>query len=276
MHFLKGILYTSLFAGICSVALSMATEQLLLLQFPPIFTPLHGFIFGCTLLIYNLHYSIKKIPEGVSDRADWTLRHAHLHVIMIVMSLILVVFCLFYLSLKVWLASMVLGIIALGYSLPLLPFKNKRRLKDWGLLKIFLLCLVWACVTVIIPMLYWEKSFEHYQVEFLLRFVLMIPLCIAFDIRDMAIDRKHQIYTLPNVIGLNNAYKIIDVALMIFTLLVIWQYIRYPIFHRLISGFLIALLTKFIIRLSKSHNTDAYHLLFVDGIMLLYAILILI
>jgi len=276
MHFLKGILYTSVFAGLCAVAFSMATEQLLLLQFPPVGTPLHGFIFGNTLLIYNLHYGIKKIPEGVSDRADWTHRHPYVHPVLIVLSFLLSGICLFYLSVKVLLVSMLLGVLALGYSLPVLPFKNKKRLKDWGLLKIFLLCLVWACVTVIIPMIYWEKSFDHYQVEFLLRFVLMIPLCITFDIRDMTIDREHQIYTLPNAIGLRNAYRIIDISIVIFMLLVVWQYARYPIIHRLVSGFLIAAVTKVIIELSKKYNSDLFHLLCIDGVMLLYAVLILI
>ncbi len=276
MRALKWILYTSIFAGICAVAFSIATEQLLLQQIPPVGTPLHGFIFGNTLLVYNLHYGIKKIPPGISDRADWAHRYPYVHPALIGLSLLLSGICLFYLPFNVLLVSLLLGVLSLGYSLPVLPFKNKKRLKDWGLLKIFLLCFVWACVTVIIPMIYWQKRFDHYQVEFLLRFVLMMPLCIAFDIRDMEVDKAHQIYTLPNAIGLRNAYRLINISIIIFILLVIWQYARYPIMHRLVSGFLIASITKGMIQLSKRFHSDFFHLLCIDGVMLIYSLLILI
>src|SRR5690606_2673633 len=151
----------------------------------------------------------------------------------------------------------------------------KKRLKDWGLLKLFLLALVWTCVTVLMPVIYWEKQLHAYEAEFLLRFIFMLPLCIGFDIRDMETDKTHQIYTLPNAIGLKSSRRLTDLFLLIFCLVAYWQYTRYPFPDRLISAFVIALLTKLVLQLSKKVNTDFFYLLFVDGMMLAYAMVII-
>jgi hypothetical protein len=268
---LKWILYTSLFAACCAAGLCIATEKLLLGHIPTWLTPLHGFVIGNTLCIYNFHYYIKKIPAGISDRADWSLQHRWVHPVLIALGCLLSLACLFFLPLKVLGVSIGLGLLSLGYSLPVLPFPRKKRLKDWGILKLILLSLVWTCVTVLMPMLYWNKSFQAYEVEFLLRFTFMLPLCIAFDIRDMETDKENSIYTLPNAIGLKNSFRLMNIFLLVFVALAVWQYFRYPIGGRLISGLAIALLTRIVLYLSQKYDTDVFYLLFIDGMMLVYA-----
>lgn len=249
----------------------MATEKLLLGRVPEPGTALHWFVLANTLCIYNLHYFIKKIPAGVSDRADWSLQHRWVHPLLIALGGVISLVCLFYLPLKVIAVSVGLGILSLGYSLPILPFPQKKRLKDWGLLKLFLLSVVWTSVTVLMPMLYWNKSFEAYEVEFLLRFTFMLPLCIAFDIRDMETDKENSIYTLPNAIGLQRCFRLMDGCLVLFAALALWQYARYPIVHRLWSGLAIIIATKIVLVLSRRYRSDIYYLLFIDGMMLVYA-----
>jgi len=273
---LKWILYTSVFAALCVVGLCMATEKLLLGHLPQAITPLHGFVVGNTLAIYNLHYYIKNIPQGISDRADWSLQHKWIHPALITLGGLLSMVSMFFLPLQVIAVSIGLGILSLGYSLPILPFKQKRRLKDWGILKLILLSLVWTCVTVLMPMFYWHKSFEAYEVEFLLRFVFMLPLCIAFDIRDMETDKEHSIYTLPNTIGLQRSLRLMDFFLLLFGALAVWQYLRYPITQRFVSAIIIIVLTKTVLLFSRKVNTDIFYLLLVDGMMLLYALMVLI
>lgn len=253
----------------------MATEKLLASHPPGFFSALHGFVAANTLCIYNLHYYIKRLPAGVSDRADWSAQHKWIHPALILAGGLLSCCCLFYLPFKVIAISVGLGLLSLGYSLPILPFPQKKRLKDWGILKLILLSLVWTCVTVLMPMFYYNKSFQAYEVEFMLRFVFMLPLCIAFDIRDMETDKENSIYTLPNAIGLRNSYRLMDVCLIVFGALALWQYLRYPIFSRLVGGWAIVLLTKLALQLSRKVNTDVFYLLCIDGMMLVYALLIL-
>lgn len=253
----------------------MATEKLLTGSAPAFCSALHGFVAANTLCIYNIHYYIKNLPPGVSDRADWSARHRWVHPVLILAGGLLSLVCLFYLPLKVIAISVGLGLLSLGYSLPVLPFPQKKRLKDWGILKLILLSLVWTCVTVLMPMFDYNKSFRAYEVEFLLRFVFMLPLCIAFDIRDMETDRENSIYTLPNAIGLQASFRLMDACLIVFCALAVWQYLRYPILSRLVGGFVITLCTKGMLLLSRKVNTDVFYLLCVDGMMLLYAAFIL-
>ena len=253
----------------------MATEKLLLGHLPGLGTALHWFVLANTLCIYNLHYFIKKLPAGVSDRADWSLRYRWVHPLLIAFGCLVSGVCLFYLPVKVIGISVGLGLLSLGYSLPILPFPQKKRLKDWGLLKLFLLAMVWTSVTVLMPMFYWNKSFEAYEVEFLLRFTFMLPLCVAFDIRDMETDKENSIYTLPNAIGLQNCYRLMDFFLVVLLGLALWQYIRYPIMARLGSAMAIILVTKIVLVLSRTYRSDVFYLLFIDGMMLVYAAFIL-
>ncbi len=258
----------------CAVGLSMATEKLLLGHNPSFFNVLHLFVAANTIGIYNIHYFIKRLPSGVSDRADWSQENKWIHPLLIALAGIASFACLFYLDVQVILVSVVLGILSLAYSLPILPFPQKKRLKDWGILKLLLLSFVWAAVTVLMPMFYWQKRFEDYEVEFLMRFCFMIPLCAAFDIRDMETDKRQQIFTLPNAIGLKNTYRLMDLFLVIFGLLAVWQYFRYFIGLRLLNAFLIILILKIVIYYSKKADSDIFYLLFIDGMMLVYAVFI--
>ncbi|RYZ25729.1 MAG: hypothetical protein EOP49_44255, partial [Sphingobacteriales bacterium] len=246
----------------------MATEKLLAGHTVELFSSLHGFVVANTLCIYNLHYYIKRLPPGVSDRADWSAEHKWVHPLLIAAGGLLSFICLFTLPLKVIAVSVGLGVLSLGYSLPVLPFPRKKRLKDWGILKLILLSLVWTCVTVMMPMFYYNKSFRAYEVEFLLRFVFMLPLCIAFDIRDMETDKENSIYTMPNAIGLKRSFQLMNLCLLLFIGLAVWQCFRYPVLSRLLSAFAIVILTKAMLHYSRKVNSDIFYLLFIDGMML--------
>ncbi len=211
----------------------------------------------------------------MSDRASWSLAHPGIHLFCIGAGGLLSGFCLLFLPVQVLWTALFLGILSLAYSLPVLPFTAKKRLRDWGILKLLLLSLVWAGVTVLMPMAYWNKTFHAYEVEFLLRIMLMLPLCIAFDIRDRETDKENRIYTLPNALGLRNSFRLIHISLFTFCGLAFWQYIRYPDAGRLLGGLMIALLIRYVVSLSLRHASDIYYLLFVDGMMLVYAGLIL-
>jgi 4-hydroxybenzoate polyprenyltransferase len=243
---------------------------------PPLCSPLHLFIVGNTLCIYSLHYYIKKTPTTFSDRAQWTAQYKYIHLILLGIGIVMAGASMWYLPFSVIITSVALGLLSVAYSLPLLPIPQKRRLKDWGLVKLMLLSMVWTAVTVIMPMLYHQKSFQAYEVEFLLRWTFLFVLCIAFDIRDMQTDKANSIHTLPNIIGIKQAYHIMDIGLVVMLILTLIQYLRYPIIERLWSGFLIVVLCKYALVQSKRINTDWYYLLCIDGLMLVYAILVLI
>lgn len=121
------------------------------------------------------------------------------------LSFITLIFALYhgyFLSLDVWI--WVLGLIILTglYALPVLP--KVKNLRSWGGLKIFVVALVWAGTTVLLPAISanqyisWDIGVETFQ-----RFVLVFILLIPFEIRDLAYD-KPELKTLPQRYGVTN------------------------------------------------------------------------
>ncbi len=269
------LLYTSLFAALCATGMCMATERLLLSAIPPLFTSLHALVFGSTLVVYNVHHVIKKTIPNTSDRFSWTEKNRYWHYIFFAVGTIMCTASLFWLSWKILLGCVVLGALSFAYSIPLLPFKNKRRIRDFGWIKITVLTSVWTIVTSVLPILYWDMLLTNYPYEILIRFTFMFTLCVAFDIRDMQTDLDAEIYTLPNLIGLKNSYRLMDVTIVLFVVLCIIQYLRYPSAARLGGEIVAAVVTKCAILYAKKYPSDRVYLALIDGMMLLYAILVL-
>lgn len=275
-HIISWLLYTSIFAACCAVGLCMATERLLLADIPPLFIPLHFFVFGSTAMVYNAHFLQLKTSERVSDRYQWSLQYPYAHRIVFGLGVLLCGGSLFWLGWQILLACVLLGVLSFGYSLPLLlPVGSGIKLRDFGWVKILLLTGVWTIVTSILPMLYWHVPIADYPFEILLRFVFMFVLCVAFDIRDMQTDFKAGIYTLPNRIGLQNSYRLMYGFILLFLALSIVQYLRYPSAIRLGAELITAFITWRVIVYTRTHTSDKIYLGLVDGMMLLYALLVL-
>ena len=270
------LLFTSLFAACCAVGLCMATERLLSGQVPEPGSALHLLVFGSTLIVYNIHYVIKKSDPLVSDRMRWSLNHRNWHFVMLLAGLLLCGISIWQLPISILLACAVLAVLSFAYSLPVLPFKEKKRLKDFGWIKITVLTGVWTIVTSLLPMLARHQSPADYPFEIILRFVFMLVLCIAFDIRDMQTDREAGIYTLPNRIGIRNSYRLMYAGLLLFAVLSVLQYSRYPSVERLVGALLTVAATLWAIDYTRKHPSDRAYLAYIDGMMLLYAVLVLI
>lgn len=253
----------------------MGTERLLIGRVPPLFTALHMLVFGSTLVVYNTHYMIKRSYPEISDRFAWSQRSRVWHYLFFGSGFLMCVISIFLMSWKILAACGVLGILSFAYSLPLLPFKDKRRLKDFGWIKILVLTSVWTIVTSVLPILYWDRQIADYPYEIVMRFVFMFTLCVAFDIRDMQTDLEADIFTLPNLIGLKNSYILMDITIILFAALSVIQYFRYPSATRLVGELATAVITKVVIVYSKKHPSDKAYLGLVDGMMLLYALLVL-
>lgn len=269
------ILYTSLFAALCAVSLCMATERLVINAIPDIFSSLHILVFGSTLFVYNAHYLFKKSDEALSDRYAWSLHYKKWHYLFLISGALMSGLSLLFLSRSIFRACALLGVLSFAYSLPLLPFRNKRRIKDFGWIKIMVLTNVWTIVTSVLPILYWERHVLEFPFEILIRFVFMFTLCIAFDIRDMQTDMEAGIATLPNLIGLKSSYRLMHITLFFFVGLSIIQYARYPSYVRLSGELVTAIITWQVISYTRKHPSDRAYLGLVDGMMLVYGLLVL-
>lgn len=267
------ILFTSLFAALCALGMCMATEKLVLGKVPDAITPLHLMLFCSTLLVYNLHFILR--TRVSVDEEHWSKYKNLWHWVMVAVGSVGLVFSLFQLSADILLWCVVMGAFSILYSFPLLPFTGKRRLKDYGWGKIISLVAVWTIATSILPMLYWHKSIADYPFEIMIRISLMLSLCIAFDIRDMQADAQSNIRTIPNTIGAVNSYRLIDTSIIIFAVCSVIQYTRYHHTGRLMAELITVVFIKLVMLYVKKHPSDKVYLGLVDGMMLLYALLII-
>lgn len=266
---IRFLIDTSFFTAVCALALCLGAERLMLGTIPQMVSPLHALIVGSTLLEYNVHhiFSLRSLSAEVS------FMRVRKHVAVCVLGALLCIWALPGLPVSVLVACALLGILSLAYSTPLLPFRYKKRLKDFGLLKIHMLTGVWVAVGTILPALYWKIPWQVYWIEVLVRSLLIFPLCIAFDIRDIDSDRLSGIHTLPNSLGLKAAYRAINWTLLAFLIggsIRCW-YRQQP---EELAAYLISGAAAYAsIQLARKKPEPFVFLILVDGVMCLYGLL---
>src|SRR6185437_12937670 len=111
---------------------------------------------------------------------------------------------------------------------PVIPFGKKKRIKDYGVLKIITLSLLWTLVTVWFPVNSMNVETKLFLFVFVKRFVFMFILCLLFDMRDIEIDNNENIHTTAVVLGRKKSYFLAYVLLVIFIGLSIVQYQYFP------------------------------------------------
>ncbi|MGV3766382.1 MAG: UbiA family prenyltransferase [Chitinophagaceae bacterium] len=231
------------------------------------------FVAGSTLLQYNLHYYIKTKNPPSDARTTWSCSHKTTHKILIVLGTLGVITGMLSFSFRHLIVVGVLGALTVLYTFPFLPFPAKKRLKDFGLLKIIVLTLTWTIITVWLPVAEsgWDLSI---WLIFVRRFLFMGALCLAFDIRDAQFDGKAGIGTIPVAIGLQTSYRIIYLLLALFVGISIYQLSADGNIYIFNAMMLSAIATFILVEKSKSDRSDLLYLGGIDGMMLLQAILV--
>lgn len=253
----------------------MATERLVNEAQPDVVSRLHALVFGCSLLVYNIHPAVKKRVSDKVGLPRLTRHHQPVFIALSVAGIVIGSFGLPVLSAGMVMACGVLGFISFAYTLPILPFKNKRRIRDIGWLKILSLTSVWTIVTSVLPTLFWKHSIADYPFEILLRGLFIFTLCIIFDIRDMQTDSMSRINTLPHMLGLRNTYRLMNGLLLAFIGVEVLQYLRHPLWYRMTAVIITAIVTRAVAAWLKNRDADWEYTLYADGLMLLYSLLVL-
>ncbi len=268
----KTFIYGAVFISLCTVALCMETSLLLGLPFNSF--SFYLVVFSATLGQYNIHYYIKRTANVTSDRFFWSIQHKEIHLVFNLIGAIGLIVGLTGLKPKNFIVLGIIAIITILYSFPFLPFKHKKRLKDFGLLKIVTLSYVWTLITVWFPMITLTKVTKNFELVFVQRFVFIFILCLAFDIRDVVSDRKEGIHTVPVSIGRKWSYWLVNVLLVLYVGISFWQFRstgRFMHFNAMVASVLV---TYFVIDYSKKNHTDLFYLAAVDGMMMLQPILV--
>ncbi len=265
------ILFGSIYIAICAIALCLQTSMTLDIPFNKL--SFYCFVFGATLAQYNLHYLVKKKAVKNSKRLAWSMKHKVTHKVLFATGILLILFSFFGFRLKHFFILGVLGVISLLYSFPVLPF-GKKRIKDYGYLKIITLSLLWTVVTVWFPAVNHPFDLKLFAFVFMKRFVFMFVLCLIFDVRDIEIDYEERIHTVAVILGKKRSYWLSYMALLLFLLLAVFQNLYYPDMKELWAMVVSSVCTFLIIEVSKKNHSDIVYLAGIDGMMLLQPLLI--
>ena len=216
-------LFSNIFVAYCVVALCMSTEFLL----EHYSYTINLFVFFASLFTYNFQRLVRMRVQGeLSFRQQWLQQNKFLLWFVTALSAIATVYFSLSLSYNSLRLLLPLGIIAFMYSLPLLYWKGRWwRLREVPGIKIFLIALVWALVSV-------GLLVEEHQIGwtidvwllFLHRLCFVFAITIPFDIRDLKYDSL-QLKTIPIVFGAEKARYIAYAALVMYELLVVAQFI---------------------------------------------------
>jgi len=168
-----------------------------------------------------------------------------------------------------------IAILTLLYTA--LVFGHYSGIKEKPFLKSFLLAMVWAATTTLIPTINITNDFFSIEISVLLfqRFFFIWSIAIIFDIRDMEADRISGINTIPLHFSANTATLISKLSLLAFVNLSIIHYFIRPNLSVLLALSISAIGTYMAISFKWLRKSDWYYEGLLDGAIVLQALLVL-
>jgi len=230
------------------------------------------FVFFATLASYNFIrlYTIDTIQ-------DWFFQFIKMNKKSIVgltlASALLVVYLGFLLRLQALIALIPFGVFTLFYVIPFpMQKKNRVTLRSFAFLKLFLIAISWAGVTVLIPLLHYNIAIgQSEMLIFMQRFLFILVITLPFDIRDVNYD-KDTLKTLPQVLGIPKAKRIGLLFLMLFLGIELFK-------HTLLNSnqfrvhLIVALLSLFFLFRAKQNQNNYYSAFFVESLPIFWLLL---
>ena len=265
--FIDLILYSNLFIACCAVAMTWQTQ--LLLGQEVALTPLVGLVFCATLVIYALHrvVGMSKVKEFLDVERFHVIQTYKSHILFYAaVAVIGGAICFFYLNISIQVALVIPTLLSVAYVLPFLGKKREKRLRDVHFIKIFLIAVVWAYVTVLLPAIeldIWRE--QRIWSMFAERSLFVFCITLPFDIRDLKIDKHNKVNTLPAKLGLTNTLWL---AFLLMTFFVVLCYVNYN-FWSFLALSISAISTYIFIYFSPKYTHDYYFTGLMDGTMIL-------
>jgi len=232
------------------------------------------FIFYATITGYNFvkYFGIAKFHHR--SLANW------LKVIQIFSLLCFLLLCYhaYYLELKTLIYITAFAVVTFLYAIPFLPKKmyldNQQNLRDISGVKVYVIALVWAGVTVFLPLMNNDYAFDlDVYITLMQRFLFVIVLMLPFEIRDLKYD-SIKLATIPQKIGVKRT-KIIGLLLLL--LFFFLEYFKDEISSEsILFHFLAVLVTGFLLILSNKKRSQYFSSFWVESIPIFILLIIMI
>jgi len=233
-------------------------------------------IFGATLFIYNYHRLFRKSAIYAwqrSERHRWIVANDTLLKTFALVGLtVSIIAFLPYTDIAIVLKFLPFVALTLLYVIPVWKTDGKwMRLRDFPFIKIALVAVVWAFVTVFVPFaildIHWIPNLSQW-LTFSQRFVFIFAITIPFDIRDLEHDAKHNVKTFAGVLGVNRAKQLSSLLLIIVAAISISAYLLKFYSTGNAAGMMISSLsTSFLISRIQEDSDEWMYAGYLDGTM---------
>jgi 4-hydroxybenzoate polyprenyltransferase len=279
-QFLDLILFSNLFMALCTVAQALVTFKLIGCR--PYY-PLLALLFSSTLFIYNICLFLTK-PANPDQSPllpkRWFFAHPRLMTTLTLISAMVSLFMYLLLSFKSEVLLVGLGVLSVGYSLPLFS-KNGQRygLRNIPGIKSILIALVWTMSCVMLPIFEAERThhivISNSDIGLLIakRFLFIVALTIPFDIRDLFQDSQGGLKTIPVIFGEKGAYLFCQVLLVAHLILLFLFKNGFDLDFLALS--LTTILMGWLIFKSKWEKNEYYYFFYMDGVLILQYVLLM-
>ncbi|MDX1364952.1 MAG: hypothetical protein R3243_12120 [Arenibacter latericius] len=224
-------------------------------------------VFFGTIVCYNF------VKYGVEARKYILVSSTYQRYIQIVSFLAgaIALYHAFYITLNVWMGIGLLLLLTCLYAIPMLP--RAKNLRSLGGLKIFVVALVWAGVTVVLPAISEKLPVDwNVVIEGVQRFILVLVLMIPFEIRDLKYDNR-DLRTLPQRFGFINTKLMGALGALLFFLGTFFKE-NVAYLELLGKGIMLLLLWVMIYR-TKKMQSKYFASFWVEGIPVLWWLLLL-
>ncbi|MFT3680609.1 MAG: hypothetical protein QM791_10080 [Ferruginibacter sp.] len=263
------IISHAIFIALC--AASLVCQTALLLNFE-VSIYLVIFIFFSTLCSYNFHWLLgsmatrRQLSTGLILKQQRSLPFFVLGLAGLI---------LFYIPSGISSINLLYAfLLTFIYSIPLMPFKHLAFTRKAGFLKTLLLAFTWTFVTAYIPIQTAGRIIASEELLLLLRrFLFMLMLCILFDNRDISTDKIKGLHSLATDLSPGMMrWLIYGVFALLFILPVLLGEHGITVKQSLALQ-LVAVITLVTYFYSRKKQGYFFYYFWVDGLMLLSALL---
>lgn len=231
-----------------------------------------GFVFFATIVAYNFvkYYGVSK-----SHFKKFTNKILLIRMIML-LSFLGIIYTSFFLSLNTILLTAFLALITVFYAMPFVSKKwllLSSNLRNVAGIKVYIIALVWAGVSVVLPLIENDLEFNSQTVLTITqRFILVIVLMLPFEIRDLQFDDL-RLETIPQKIGVKTT-KVFGFTLI--GIIALLEYLKgNPPNIYMISLLLTLCLTAFFLRFMNISRSWYYTAFWVESVPIVWMLLLL-
>ncbi len=251
MKLIRFLVFSNTWISIGASAVTLMTFQFLNLE--PNAT-LVLFVFFSTLFSYNFQ-RLSRISKLKNDSPNlWVVSHEKQAKVILIISLVgALLFNPFFTHPNTLFPVLILGFVSFGYSY--------RGLRDYPMVKIFLIASSWGILCGITPFFYtpFWNSVSWVQ-SFCWIFFYILAITIPFDIRDLHIDELEK-NTLPQLFGIRKSKGLAFIFLLV-SILCLFTFSSNSQFLFFVMSYIVA---GILILKSSPDNKDLYFGLLIDG-----------